>query len=229
MMGLLSWLFSKKTQPAPQTRTDSLANTSQSLKQEQNSVHYGRYPFTMAEFEVTKAVLSKNFAAKGHGAPSEDDVIWGVLTRKAMEYAKEKNFGLYANMCLSKGDELRRRKLYKKALVQYLMVCALDLNGAENRSGISTELLKEYPPFNPSTAILAPVTIKHAKDMATRLNMSSDQVKDLYIKSYPKLGMPLPPGKSWVPLAMALNEEINLENQPQCFEQIRQILLPQEE
>lgn len=183
-----------------------------------------KYGASLEEFAVEKEHLAQQFAAKGFPVPSDDDVALGLMNKKAMQYAKEGNFGLCCNAYLMMADFLLPRQKLREALRLYLIVCSYDLNGAENRGGISTEMLKEFPLFDHTTATLAPGVVKHVQDLAQRLKLSGEGVMELYLKSTLPLNLPLPPDKTWSVLSMAIENKIDLDEQPQCFDQIRSLL-----
>ena len=179
---------------------------------------------SLKEFAAEKVRLTQEFAAKGHPEPSDDDVAWGLMNKEAMRHAKEGNLGLCRNAYLMMADFLLRRQKLKHALRLYLIVCSYDLNGAENRGGLSAEMLQEFPLFDQTTATLAPVVVEHIKDLARELELSGEDVQELYLKSTSPLNLPLSPDKIWSVLSLAIDGKIDLNDQPRCFEQIRSLL-----
>ena len=179
---------------------------------------------SLKEFAAEKVRLTQEFAAKGHPEPSDDDVAWGLMNKKARQHAKEGNLGLCSNAYRMMADFVLQRQKLKHALSLYLIVCSYDLNGAENRGGISAEMLQKFPLFDQATATLAPVIVECVRDLAQELELSCEDVLDLYLKSTLPLNLPLSPDKTWSVLSMAIEGKIDLNDQPRCFEQIRALL-----
>ena len=179
---------------------------------------------SLDEFAVEKRRLTQQFAANGYPAPSDDDVAWGLMNKKAMQHATEGNLGLCRNTYLAMADFLSRRNKLAEALRLYLIVCSYDLNGAENRGGLPTDMLKEFPLFDRASAMLAPVVIKHVRNLSKELQLTSKDVMELYEKSTSPLDFPLTPNKTWSVLSLALENKINLDDQPRCFDQLRSLL-----
>lgn len=184
-----------------------------------------QFGVSLKELSVEKEHLTQQFATKGHPAPSDDDVAWSLMNKKAMQHATEGNMGFCRNAYLMMADFLLRRQKLSEALRLYLIICSYDLNGAQNRGGTSVEMLKEYPIFDQTDAILAPVVVKHVQDLAQNLKLSHDGVRELYLESTSPLNFPLPPDKTWTVLSLAIESKIDLDNQPLCFDQIRSLLV----
>jgi hypothetical protein len=95
-----------------------------------------------------------------------------MLNQQATREAKEGNFGLLRNTYLVQTKYLSRRGRLKDALRLILIVCAYDLNGAQNRGSLSAELLKEFPLFDHTDAILAPAVIESVQGLAKEMKIS---------------------------------------------------------
>src|SRR3989344_380016 len=152
------------------------------------------------EFAKQKEILRKRFGGK---EPSDNDVRWGLLNRQLIENAKNGDWGLYRNTRFQMAEILRGEMKLKDALKTYLEVCYLDLNGPNNTGGMNNpELLKEFPPFDPNRdSSLAPGVIDLIKRIVLKLNLSKDEVKQIYIehnsRSEKSLRLPLSAEKSW--------------------------------
>lgn len=66
------------------------------------------------------------------------------------------------NTQLDKADHLKREGLPKRELELLLSVLYLEANGPENRGGAEPDLLHEFPPFDPSMAMIPPALVDRA-------------------------------------------------------------------
>ena len=184
-----------------------------------------KHLFDRQEFESEKERLTQQFLGKGYPEPSDDDVKWGMLNRRALQHATEGNLGLCRNVYLVMGSFVSRREKPKEALRLYLIVCAYDLNGAQNRGGASAATLRQFPLFDLATATLAPVVVRNVKRLAEALGLSAENLRELYLKSTSPMNFPVAPEKTWSALSPAIQGSIDLNDQPQCFERIRSLLI----
>jgi len=180
--------------------------------------------FSFAEFGAEKGVLAQRFSNKGLNAPSNDDVKWSLLNKRALQHATEGNLGLCRNCYLAMAEFLQRRDKLKQALTLYLLVCAYDLNGAENRGGWSGELLKEFPLFDLKMSSLAPAVIDEVQDIMEAIPLTLDEVSVIFTDTTARTNFPLPTERSWSVLALALEGKIDLNEQPECFKRIRRLI-----
>jgi len=193
-------------------------------KQSQLNAPDLKYLFDRREFDSAREELSREFLAKGYLKPSDDDVKWRMLNQRATREVKERNFGLLSNTYLVQAKYLSRRGRLKDALRLNLIVCAYDLNGAQNRGSLSADLLKEFPLFDRGGAILAPAVIESVQGLAEELKISIEEVREVYVNSTSSMGFPLAASKTWRVLSFAIEGKIDLNDQPGCFEQIRSLL-----
>lgn len=180
--------------------------------------------FDRKDFDAEKAKLTQQFRQKGYSDPSDDDVKWSLLNGAVLRYATEGNMGLCRNAYSTQASFLHRRNKLQQSLCLYLIVCAYDLNGSENRGGMSPTLLKEYPLFDLKSAFLAPAIVGSINEIAAKLNYRLDQVKGVYYKATSDLGLPLSVDKTWSVLIKALEGKIDLTDQPDCFHTIVALL-----
>ncbi len=183
-----------------------------------------RHIFDRQEFEAEKEALRRRFLSKAHAEPSDDDVKWAMLNRRALQHATEGNLGLCRSMYLVMADFLSRRGKLKDALRLYLIVCAYDLNGAQNRGGAPAEALREFPVFDPTMADLAPSVVESVRDLTEELESPPEAVREMYLKATSATNFPVAPEKSWLVLSLAIQGKIDLDDQPRCFERIRSLL-----
>ena len=171
---------------------------------------HDHYLAQKAEYEKEKESLRKQFGKE----PSENDIQWRLCNKYLLEHARNNDWGLYRNTRLQMGDILKKELKLKEALITYLEVCYLDLNGPNNRGCLEDpELLKEYPPFDPSMgdAFLAPGVIEYIAKLHNKLNLK-DEVRKLFIENNNRiqqsLKLPLSVGDAWVKLESALHKPI---------------------
>jgi hypothetical protein len=156
---------------------------------------------------------------------SDDDAKRDLLNREALQHSTEGNLGLCRNTYLLMADSLSRRESLKEALGLYLIVCAYDLNGAQNRGGLSAEMLRQFPLFDLTMATLAPVVVDNVQNLSEELNFSTEDVRELYLKATSPVSFPLAPAKAWSVLSLAIEGKIDLDDQPECFTRIRSLLV----
>jgi hypothetical protein len=63
------------------------------------------------------------------------DIIWDILNRKQIEYAKQNNWGFFRNARYSMFEILNLKKKFQDALGMVLEVCYYDINGSTNNLG----------------------------------------------------------------------------------------------
>ena len=131
------------------------------------------------EFEKEKNILKKRFGEE----PSDDDIKWGILNKKYGKHANDGNWGLFRNTRFEMAEICRKKMKLEQALLFYLEVCYLDLNGPNNTGGINDpELLKINPPFNPKFSFLAPAVINFIKRIVKKLEYSKEKVKSIFME-----------------------------------------------
>jgi len=177
---------------------------------EQWSIVNGRHDAFLAEkrrFADEKAKLAKQF---GH-EPSDNDVLWSQLNQDLIEYARQRNWGLFRNAKLDMAEILRKELKHVDALGFYLEVCYLDLNGPNNNGGITDrELLRLSPAWNPkdSTANLAPGVLDRASRIIQKAEIEVAKVEEIYGKCasslHRALHLPLTPASTWPLIKSAL-------------------------
>ena len=180
--------------------------------------------FSLSEFEAEKESLKRRFSDKGFTPPSSDDVKWSLLNKRALQYANEGNLGLCRNTYYAMASFLRRRKKLRQALPLFLLVCAYDLNGASNCGGISGDLLKEFPLFDPRFSSLAPPVVEDVQSIREALSLTLDDVSREFADATKGSNFPVPIERSWSILMRTLERKIDLNQQPQCFDEIRELM-----
>jgi len=156
--------------------------------------------------------VKENLKMKMGSEPSEKDVALEIVDNLGYHYFKNLDMGLFRNTILEKGDIFKVSGDLKNALIMYLELCYIDLNGPSNRSSINfPELLEKYPAFNPknsSEVFLAPGIISYIKQISKEMNLSIDDIKQIFfehnqiVEKSKKL--PLPVQDAWLNLESEL-------------------------
>lgn len=156
-------------------------------------------------FERERAAL----AAKFGGPPSDRDVRWSLLNKQLIEHSSEGNWGLYRNARLDMADILHADGRLEAALLTYLEVCYLDLNGPRNTGATSSlRVLEKYPPFSPSESFIASGVMRRADSILKKLTLDRAAVHSLFLGHVQQhcthLDLPLPPERAWPRIEMDL-------------------------
>jgi len=133
--------------------------------------------------------------------PSENDIRWARLNKGLIKHAKEFQWGFYRNARLSMGDILKKESKELEALDTYLEVCYIDINGPNNCGTRDPQILKEYPPFNPKDAFLAPGVINYIHRLLENNNLTVAQAEERFLKvaqrSKQTLKLPVDASNAW--------------------------------
>lgn len=120
-----------------------------------------------------------------------------------------------------KGEIFKSSGDLRNVLISYLELCYIDLNGPNNCGSSKNypEILKEYPPFNPNNSVdafLAPGILEDISQINEELNLTKDQVKEIFFNHNLKIEksrkLPLSVQDAWVKLESelySLEEEID--------------------
>ncbi len=157
------------------------------------------------EIEGERSRLAKQFGR----APSENDVKWGLLNKEVIEHALNGDWGLYRNTRFQMAELLRKESKFKQALSMYCWVCYLDLNGPRNTGGLKDPaLLRDYPPFSPREAFLAPGIIGRMAGLIKKLDVDEEEVLAFFSEAaehdYEGLKLPVQPAEAWQKLRKEL-------------------------
>lgn len=133
---------------------------------------------------------------------NQNDKQWQIFNKQLLTHAQNFDWGLYRNTRLDMAEFLSKEKKYENALETYLEICYLDLNGPSNMGGINDPaMFKEFPPFDPKVAFLAPGIIDRIKKIIKKIEFNQEKIKEIYIKHNDKiekaLKLPLSPEKCW--------------------------------
>ena len=130
------------------------------------------------------------------------DQLWGRCNKELLENAKSGNWGLYRNTRLDMASLLHREGRPREALVTYLEVSYIDLNGPQNMGGMfDSASVRQFPPFSREDAMLAPGVIAWTSQLAEELNLERSALKQMFLdmgtRLQHKLRMPVSPEEAW--------------------------------
>jgi hypothetical protein len=137
--------------------------------------------------------------------PSDFDVAWRLLNEDSIAHGAAGNWGLYRNTRFRMGESLREERRLKEALLMYLEVCYLDLDGPQNLGGVANrpDLAAEFPPFDAkgADASLAPGVVRRCRNLVRALQLTPDELRDYFHKvaepHHRNLRLPVDPPSAW--------------------------------
>lgn len=135
------------------------------------------------QFEQTK----ENLKMKIGRVPTEKEVALEIIESLGYHYFQNLDMGLFRNTILEKGDIFNLFGDFRNALIMYLELCYIDLNGPSNRGSFRNNLesLKEYPPFNSRDSrmvFLAPGIITNIEQISKEMNLSKEDIKQIFFE-----------------------------------------------
>lgn len=130
--------------------------------------------------------IKENIKMRIGKEPTEKDVALEILDNQGYHHFKNFDMGLFRNTILYKSDIFKASGDLRNALIMYLELCYIDSNGPRNHGSIKNdpEMLKEHPPFTPEEhglAILAPGIIKYITKINKDLNLSKEEIKQIFL------------------------------------------------
>lgn len=105
-------------------------------------------------------------------APTAEDVVERHLLVMAKRHAADWQWGLFRNARFNLAESRSRLDRREDALRLYLEVCLVDLNGPTNCGTKDPAIIERFPPFDPTTAFLAPGVVSRAASVAHELGLS---------------------------------------------------------
>jgi DNA-directed RNA polymerase subunit RPC12/RpoP len=163
------------------------------------------YLAAKAEYEHEREALSRRF-----GKPASDsDVEWSLCNKRIIEHAKAHNWGLYRNVKFSMAEFLRKEKRSKDALMLYLEVAYIDLNGPCNRGHLaSPELSLQFPEWDLQFALLAPGVMAAIAKMLDECDIDisdlEEDFSEMARRTNRSLKLPVPEMEAWLAIKKEL-------------------------
>lgn len=190
-----------RTRPKDRARVVVTQDEAEKIEEEWAIVSgtHDAYVTNKQRIEDERIFLRERFSGRD---PSDRDIQWSLLNKDSLKYAQRADWGLYRNARFDMGEILRRELKLRPALEMYLEVCYLDLNGPRNTGGLTDLcLLRQFPPFDPRDAYLAPAVIGVIDALASKLQLDRDSLKRLFIEHnvriHKALHLPLVPEACW--------------------------------
>jgi len=119
--------------------------------------------------------------------PSETEVALEMIDRSGSNHFNNLDMGLFRNTISNKANILKASGDLQNVLTLDLELLYIDLNGPNNCGGRknNTELLRDYPPFNPNdsgSVFIAPGIINDIKKIKTDLDLSTENIKHAFFE-----------------------------------------------
>lgn len=179
----------------PQDKKKILVTLEQTdLLEEQWSIvnkTHKQYVIQKAHSQKVQTMLEKKLGRK----PTENELKLSLLEKESQLNLSNGDWGLYRNAQLGMAEILCSEKKDMQALLEYLWVCVLDINGASNSSKISGKAFVKQEGF------LAPRVVSTTSDLIEKLQLSTDEVHEIFFEvvkeKYILDIMPLTPIQAW--------------------------------
>jgi hypothetical protein len=137
-----------------------------------------------------------------------NDESLSKLEETLLKYQEEQNWGLYRNTLFEIGELFKKEGKRFQALWKYFEVCYLDLNGPKNYGILPEDLVKEYPPFEPSDEGLASGLLDRVESLIQEMRLTRHDAKALFDEVTLKLGsslaLPLSPEAAWTKIEVEI-------------------------
>jgi len=133
--------------------------------------------------------------------PSNYEVMTAFLTEECRYFASRNDWGFYTNVLGLQAKLAEDIGDLKGALIFYLSICYLDLNGQNNLGGLGGRPSPGIKRFDPKSGFLAPYNIKRALQLGETLGISNNDIKKLFFEYNSKIRetirTPLSVSKAW--------------------------------
>lgn len=133
--------------------------------------------------------------------PTNYEIMTAFLTEECGYFASRNDWGFYTNVLSEQAKLSENVGDLKGALVFYLSICYLDLNGQNNLGGLGGRPSPGIKRFDPNSGFLAPGNIQMALEISEKLGMSRDDTKKLFFefnsKIHKVIHTPLSVNKAW--------------------------------
>lgn len=136
----------------------------------------------------------------------DDDTEWQRLTRRRNEHAAARKWSRYRNVTLRMAQLRGRQGRLEDALVTYLELCYIDLNGAQNPGAAWGLPLHEFDPAR--SFGLGPLIVKRVQGMARELGYDETRMEVEFLATasvlHRSLNPPVTPEEAWEALRAEL-------------------------
>ena len=135
---------------------------------------------------------------------ADDDAMWDMLRRHALQTAREGNLIRCRNVHLTMANHMLRRHKHKKALQALYIVCVFDLCGVRNREEAPGDTSRSYSRFDGMRASLAPGIVRRVSDLAREMALSMEEMREIFLGISARLPVPKDSRRLWTVLQLAL-------------------------
>lgn len=129
----------------------------------------------------------------------EDDAEWQRLNRKRSEYAAARKWSRYRTATLQMAQLRGRQGRLEDALITYLELCYIDLNGAQNPGAAWGMPLHDFDPVR--SFGLGPAIVRRVRGMARELGYDEARTKVEFMATasvmHRSLELPVEPEEAW--------------------------------
>lgn len=133
--------------------------------------------------------------------PTNYEIMTAFLTEECGYFASRNDWGFYTNVLSEQAKLSENVDDLRGALVFYLSICYLDLNGQNNLGGLGGRPSPGIKRFDPNSGFLAPGNIQKASKISEKLGMSRDDTEKLFFeinsKIHRTIHTPLSVSKAW--------------------------------
>jgi len=199
-----------RTRPSDRTKVLVTEKQAEEIEHQWDALHRAQAEARLLEtpgYGPAKKHLKRSLGRD----PTAHEVTQELARREMAQHRADKNWGLYRNSILDIAQSLQTQGDEKTALTAYMEVSYLDLNGPRNCCGVDDPvLLAEYPPFEPSDAILSPGIVWEVAEGRRVLGLTEAQLRETFIAAartlHAELKLPVSPENAWTLLKRALSE-----------------------
>jgi hypothetical protein len=134
-----------------------------------------------------------------------------MLEDDATGHAERRRWGLYRNAKFEMAEALRGASQLSEALLLYLEICLMDMNGPQTYAGgvFIPEYDRIFRPFKPEYGLLAPAIVQRCRKIISDQHLSADEVRAKFFAvaseaSY-RAELPVATKDAWVRLLKELD------------------------
>lgn len=150
------------------------------------------------KFSDKKELLKNKYGFE----PKENDIKWSLFNEALLKYSQKKQWGFYRSTRMQMAQILEKENRLKDALMTYLGICYLDLNGPSNAMlDEKDKVVKGYESFDPELKFTPLVLKDRVLEIIELLKLEKQEVKDIYLNFANKLQKstraPIAPIDTW--------------------------------
>lgn len=135
-----------------------------------------------------------------------DDGTWEHLSQKRSDHAAAREWSLYRNVTLRMAQLRARQGRLEDALLTYLELCYIDVNGAQNPAAAWGMPLRDFDPER--SFGLGPLIVRYVRSMARNLGYDEARMHVEFVATasvlHRSLSLPITPEDAWQALRAEL-------------------------